>query len=426
MKFFETSKYHFFKKSTYINLRWIGILGQFITVNFVYFVLGFNFDFAICNFVIFLGTLSNLFLIFIYKKTQLSDRSAFIFLVIDILQLGSLLYLTGGTANPFVIFLLIPSVFSSSNLSFKTNFLLVFLTIVIIFILTFYSLDLPSPISDHFHVSPYYFYSIPIALIIALIFLNYLAMSFGTQSRLRSEALGKMEEVMATEHELLSLGGQAAAAAHSLGTPLSTIKIIAHDLEKQFKDQDDVKKDIELLSSQVERCNKILKRLTLNPVEEDDFIDKDLSMRDYLSQIISSFRETSEKKFVFNFDQDSNFKRISKSIEIIYGLRNFIGNANKFSKSTIYITLKSDNEITEITIEDDGNGYPRDVLSKIGEPYLKSTDLKDKSKSGLGLGLFIGKTLLEKNFASINCRNSKTRSGAEVIIKWKNKNLFNI
>jgi two-component system sensor histidine kinase RegB len=426
MKFFETSKYHFFKKSTYINLRWIGILGQFITVNFVYFFLNFNFDFIICNFVIFLGTLSNLFLIFIYKKTQLSDRSAFIFLVIDILQLGALLYLTGGVANPFVIFLLIPSVFSSSNLSFRTNSLLVFFTIVIIFILTFYSLDLPSPISNYFHVSPYYFYSIPIALIIALIFLNYLAMSFGTQSRLRSEALGKMEEVMATEHELLSLGGQAAAAAHSLGTPLSTIKIIVHDLEKQFKDQDDVKKDIELLSSQVERCNEILKRLTLNPVEEDDFIDKDLSMRDYLSQIISSFRETSEKNFVFNFDQDSNFKKISKSIEIIYGLRNFIGNANKFSKSAIYITLKSDNETTEITIEDDGSGYPRDVLSKIGEPYLKSTDPKDKSKSGLGLGLFIGKTLLEKNFASINCRNSKTRSGAEVIIKWKNKNLFNI
>ena len=105
MKFFETSKYHFFKKSTYINLRWIGILGQFITVNFVYFFLNFNFDFIICNFVIFLGTLSNLFLFFIYKKTQLSDRSAFIFLVIDILQLGALLYLTGGVTNPFVILL---------------------------------------------------------------------------------------------------------------------------------------------------------------------------------------------------------------------------------------------------------------------------------------------------------------------------------
>ena len=231
---------------------------------------------------------------------------------------------------------------------------------------------------------------------------------------------------MAKEHELLSLGGQAAAAAHSLGTPLSTIKIIVQDLVKQFKDQENVKKDIELLSSQVERCNDILKRLTLNPVEEDDFIDKDASMREYLKEIISSFKEISEKIFIFNFDQDSNMKKITKSIEIVYGLRNFIGNANKFSNKIVYVSLKSDSETTEIIIEDDGKGFPRDLLSRIGEPYLKSNNLFEKSKTGLGLGLFIGKTLLEKNFASVNCRNSKTRSGAEVIIKWKNKDLFNI
>ena len=287
-------------------------------------------------------------------------------------------------------------------------------------------MDLPSPLNDHFHVSPYYYYSIPISLIIALIFLNYFAMTFGAQLRLRKEALSKMEEVMAKEHELLSLGGQAAAAAHSLGTPLSTIKIITQDLLKQFKGQKDVEKDIELLSSQVERCNEILKRLSLNPVEEDDFIDKDLSMRDYLSEIISSFKEISNKNFVLNYDQDSNVKKITKSIEIVYGLRNFIGNANKFSRNTIYINLKSDSEITEIVIEDDGDGYPRDVLPKIGEPYLRSNNSQEKSKTGLGLGLFIGKTLLEKNFASINCRNSKTRSGAEVIVKWYNRDLFNI
>ena len=426
MKFFETSKYHFFKKSTYISLRWIGIIGQLISVNFVYFFLNFKFDFVTSNLVIFFGILSNLFLIYIYKKTQLSDRSAFIFLVIDIFQLGVLLYLTGGITNPFVIFLLIPSIFSSSNLSLKTNTLLVTLTAITIVFLTFYHHDLPMPIKSDLHNNHYYYYSIPTALIIALIFLNYLAMSFGTQSRLRREALSKMEEVMASEHELLSLGGQAAAAAHSLGTPLSTIKIIAHDLEKQFQDQEDVKKDIELLSSQVERCNEILKRLTLNPVEEDEFIDKDLTMRDYLSEIILSFKEISKKKFIFNFDQFSNVKKITKSIEIVYGLRNFIGNANKFSKNSIYINLKSDSEFTEIMIEDDGNGYPKDVLSKIGEPYLRSNDPIDKSKTGLGLGLFIGKTLLEKNFASINCRNSKTRTGAEVIIKWNNKDLFNI
>ena len=426
MKLFETSKYHFFKKSTYVSLRWIGIIGQLISIYFVFFFLNFEFDFFISNIIICLGIISNLFLIFIYQKTQLSDRSAFIFLVIDIFQLGALLYLTGGVTNPFVIFLIIPSVFSSSNLSLKTNFLLVSLTIIVILILTFYSLDLPYPISIHFHVSPYYFYAIPIALIIALVFLNYLAMTFGEQSRLRREALEKMEEVMAKEHELLSLGGRAAAAAHSLGTPLSTIKIITQDLIKQFKGQKDIERDIELLSSQVERCNKILKSLSLNPVEEDIFIDKDISMKEYLSEIISSFREISKKHFIFNFDQYANEKKITKSIEIIYGLRNFIGNANKFSNKTIYINLKSDSEMTEITIEDDGNGYPRDILSKIGEPYLKSNDINEKSKIGLGLGLFIGKTLLEKNFAYVECRNSKTRSGAEVLIKWKNNDLFNI
>ena len=426
MKFFETSKYHSFKKSTYISLRWIGIAGQFIAVNFVFFILNFDFNALVSNLTIFFGILSNLYLIFIYKKTQLSDRSAFIFLVIDIFQLGILIYLTGGVTNPFVIFLLIPSVFSSSNLSFVTNSLLVFLTTIVIIFLTFFSKNLHGPISDHFHVSPYYYYAIPVSLIIALFFLNFFAMTFGTQSRLRKEALAKMEEVMATEHELLSLGGQAAAAAHSLGTPLSTIKIITQDLVKQFEGQKDIEKDIELLSSQVERCNEILKRLTLNPVEEDDFIDKDLTMREYLSEIISSFKEISKRQFIFNYDQDSNVRKITKSIEIVYGLRNFIGNANKFSRNTIYINLKSDSEITEITIEDDGNGYPRDILSKIGEPYLSTNNSQEKSKTGLGLGLFIGKNLLEKNFASIVCRNSKTRSGAEVIIKWSNRDLFNI
>ena len=426
MKFFETSKQYSFKKSTYITLRWIGIIGQLTAVNFVYLILNFKFNFILSNIIIIFGVLSNFYLIYVYKKTQLSDRSAFIFLLIDILQLGTLIYLSGGIVNPFVIFIIIPSVFSSSNLSLKTNISLVSLTTIIIVILTFYSKDLPSPLSDHFHVNPYYYYSIPIALIVALVFLNYFAMTFGTQSRLRKEALAKMEEVMAKEHEMLSLGGQAAAAAHSLGTPLSTIKIISQELLKQLKNNKEVIQDVELLASQVERCNQILTKLSLEPDQEDDFIDEDLTMKDYIREIVFSFQETSAKNFIVNFDQDSNSKKITKSIEIVYGLRNFIGNANKFSKSKIFITLKSDNEFTEIIIEDDGFGYPYDVQSKIGEPYLKSLKEIQKDKSGLGLGLFIGKTLLEKNFAFLEFRNSKTRGGAEVIIKWKNKDLFNI
>ena len=426
MKFFETSKFHTLKKSTYISLRWIGIIGQLISVYIVYFFFNFSFNFFLSNLIIFIGILSNFYLIFIYNKTQLSDRSALIFLMIDIFQLGSLIYLTGGIVNPFVIFLLIPSVFASSNLGIRTNLFLVITTILMITFLTFYSEDLPAPLNNHFHVDPYYYYSIPIALIIALIFLNYFAIVFGSESRKRKEALSKMEEIMAQEHEMLSLGGQAAAAAHSLGTPLSKIKIISQELKDQLKDRTDLTSDIELLSSQVERCNQILKRLSLNPIEEDDFIDEDLNFKKYISQIVSSFKETSNKSFILNFDQDSNSKKISKSIEIIYGLRNFIGNANKFAKEKIFITLKSNNVYTEITIEDDGEGYPSEILSKIGEPYLRSLKNTDKNRPGLGLGIFIGKNLLEKNFASLNCQNSKTRTGAEVNIRWKNKDLNKI
>ena len=426
MKFFETSKYFSLKKSTYINLRWIAIVGQLITINLIYFIFNFKFDLVLENSIILIGIVSNLYLIYINKNTQLSDKTAFHFLLIDILQLSFLLYLTGGIANPFSIFLIIPTIFSSSNLGFKSNLLLVITTILIIIFLTFFYQPLPYPVNEHFHVDGYYYYSIPTSLIIALIFLNYFALTFGNESRIRKEALNKMEEIMSKEHELMSLGGQAAAAAHSLGTPFSTIKIISSDLLKQFKDNTEVKKDIDLLISQIERCGEILKKLTLNPTIEDDFIDRDLTMADYVREIIKSFKETSNKEFILNFDQYLNSLSITKSIEIIYGLRNFIGNANKFSKSKIFINIKSDNETTEIIIEDDGEGYPNDVLSKIGEPYIRSYKSSIRSKSGLGLGIFIGKTLLEKNYANILCRNSETRSGAEVSIKWKNKDLVNL
>ena len=426
MKFFETSKYFSLKKSTYINLRWIAIIGQLITVNIIYFIFELEFDVTLENLIILIGILSNLYLIYINKNTQLSDKIAFFFLIIDILQLSFLIYLTGGVANPFSIFLIIPTIFSSSNLSLRSNFLLVGTTILIIIFLTFFYQPLPHPVDDHFHVDNYYYYSMPISLIVALIFLNYFALTFGKESRIRKEALNKMEEVMSKEHELLSLGGQAAAAAHSLGTPFSTIKIISSDLIKEFKDNIEIKKDLDLLVSQIERCSEILKKLTLNPVIEDDFIDKDLTIVDYMNEIIKSFKETSIKEFIVNFDQCSNSFNISKSIEIVYGLRNFIGNANKFSKSKVFISVKSDNDITEIIIEDDGEGYPVDVLRKIGEPYNKSYKTSIKSKSGLGLGIFIGKTLLEKNYANILCRNSETRSGAEVNIKWNNKDLLNL
>ena len=197
-------------------------------------------------------------------------------------------------------------------------------------------------------------------------------------------------------------------------------------MSQQLGDNKLYNKDIELLVSQVERCNNILKKLTVNPTVEDNFIDKDLSLASYMNQIVKSFEEISKKKFVINLEQDTNPFPITKSIELVYGLRNFIGNANKFSKKKIFISLISNSEYSEIIIEDDGGGFPKEILNRIGEPYIKFTEHEKSKKSGLGLGIFIGKTLLEKNYAELIFRNSETRSGAEIKIRWSNKDLIKI
>ena len=425
MELSSSSNNHLLNKNTYVNLRWIGIIGQFITINTVNFILKFEFNYILSNTIIFFGAISNLALIYFYKENQLSERTSFYFLVLDIIQLSFLLFLTGGIVNPFSIFLLIPSIFASTSLNLKINILLIILTIISVIFITFFHEELPPPLNNYI-INKYYYYSIPIALIVALIFLNYFAITFGKDSRVRKDALDKIQEVISKEHELVSLGAQAAAAAHSLGTPLSTIKIISHELFDQLKNNKNFGKDVELLVSQVNRCNEILKKLTLNPTIEDDFIDKDLSLYDYVKEIVSSFEEISDKSFYIDIEQNTNSFDIKKSVEIVYGIRNFLGNANKFAKSNIFIAIKSDSETSELTIEDDGPGFSKDILNKIGEPYIKSLSSKDNSKSGLGLGIFIGKNLLEKNYARLLFRNSETRGGAEIKIEWFNKNLLNI
>ena len=425
MEIFQSSKNYALNKSTYVNLRWIAIFGQIFTINIVAFIFKFEFNFIISNLVVLVGALSNLVLTYFHKEKQLNNKSSFVYLSIDILQLSILLYLTGGILNPFSIFLIIPSVFASSNLNIKTNLLLIFITILAICFLTIYHLELPAPLNNY-KLSFYYYYSIPIGLNIALIFLNYFAITFGEENRRRKKALDKIQEVIAKEHELFSLGGQAAAAAHSLGTPLSTITIISKELLNQLGDNKEFKKDIELLVSQVNRCNEILKKLTLDPIIEDNFIYKNLSLANYVNEIIKSFEEISGKKFIINTEQDTNSFSIKKSIDLVYGIRNFVGNANKFAKNKVYLTIKSDSQFSEITIEDDGDGFSKEILNQIGEPYIKSFNKKYSSKSGLGLGIFIGKTLLEKKFAQLIFRNSETRGGAEVIIRWKNKDLVNV
>jgi two-component system sensor histidine kinase RegB len=403
-------------KKTLIILRWIAIFGQLIAIYLVKFLLNFELPVLFCTYVILVGALTNLYLSLWYTKSELNNYHSTIILFYDLLQLASLLYLTGGIKNPFVIFLIIPAIVSSTFLNLRSTFFLSILTAMMLGVLTLYHLPLPNPGNLHFHVPDYYLYAVPVALIIALIFLTYFGARFGTESRKKNRALNKLEEIIAKEHELETIGLQAAAAVHSLGTPLSTITVIAKELKKEILKDPKHSKDIDLLLSQAKRCSEILKKISTSQIEDDKFISQ-VKIQDLIEEISGSFEEISNKKIYLNFDNATYEVVINRSSQIIYGIRNFLGNAIKFSKSKIDIVLETDPKIIKLSILDDGPGFPEDILKIIGEPYI-TTKYKDlNEKSGLGLGTFIGKTLLERNFAKLKFSNSK-KVGAKVEISW--------
>ena len=379
----------------------------------------------VCLIIILIGIITNFYLQLKIRENQLSNFFSTIYLAYDIMQLGCLLFLTGGITNPFIFLIVIPSVFSSKYLNLISTIFLVLLSGIILVIISFNYMELPHPDNTHFHAPDYYLFSIPLSVFIGLLFLVYFGVKFGDEYRIRKEALDKMQSIIAKEHELVSLGGQAAASAHSLGTPLSTISLIAKELKEELGNDEKYKEDINLLVSQSNRCNEILKKLSLNPKADNKFFGK-LSLVEYLQEIILSFKEISNKKFILNNFSDKNQIIINRSIEIIFGLRNFIGNANKFAKNNINISISSDEEKTNILIEDDGKGFAPDILSKLGEPYIRSSYKDHNVNSGMGLGIFIAKTLLEKNHANIEFINLKNNKGATVNIFWDNFNLKNI
>ena len=428
IRVFDNSELFTLNRLTYVNLRWIAFIGQIVSIFIVEFILNFKFNYLPCLAVISLGVITNIYLQFKIKENQINNTLSLVYLIYDIIQLGILFFFTGGIKNPFIFLIIIPAVFSSQYLSLKSSSILVVLTTSILLILTFFYFELPHPGEIHFHVPDYYLYAIPISILIGLLFLVYFAIKFGEQSRKRKKAYDKIQEIMAKENELLSLGGQAAAAAHSLGTPLSTILLTAKELQKDFKKNEKLKKDLDLLVSQSNRCSEILKKLTLNPKINDEFLNTNFTLFEYINEIVRSFQEISNKKFDINITEFKNKIRIGKSTEIMYGLRNFIGNANKFSKKKINIILLNRENSTIIKILDDGDGFPADLIKKemLGEPYIRTLNNAQNSKQGLGLGTFIGKTLLEKNFASVKFKNSKNLGGGEVIIEWKNKDLKQI
>ena len=411
-------------KNTLTILRYIAIFGQFLAINIVYFYLDLPFPIEFSYIIIFIGLITNFYLQFSIKINQLKDFYAALFLVYDLIQLSSLLYLTGGIFNPFCILLIIPAIVSSTFLSMGTTIILGLITSLLLLIISFFHFPLPGENMNLLHFPNFYKTGIIISIFIGLIFLSYFGIRFAGETKKRSEALNKLQEVISKEYELESLGGQAAAAAHSLGTPRATTSVVAKELKKEIGNEKEYSNDIDLLISQTKRCSEILKQISRKQIEEDIFLSS-IKFEDLLEEIINSFKETSSKEIFLLTDNDQNKIAIQRTPEIIYGLRNFIGNAVKFSKSKIKINLVSDQNIIEIKVNDDGPGIPEDIINKIGEPYIKSKSKELNSNSGLGLGTFLGKTLLERQNAKLLFKKKGDLGGAQVVIKWDPKNLIN-
>ena len=408
-------------KNTLTILRYIAIFGQFIAINIVFFYLDLQFPLKESYIIILIGLITNLYLQFRVKVNQLKDTYASLYLLYDLFQLSSLLYLTGGILNPFSILLIIPTIVSSTFLSMGTTIILGVITSFLLFILSFNYLPLPGLDKNIFDVPNFYKLGILTAILIGLIFLSYFGIRFAGETKKRSEALHKLQEVISKEYELESLGGQAAAAAHSLGTPLATISVVAKELKKEIGDNKEISKDIDLLISQTKRCSEILKQISKKQIKEDIFLSS-IKFEDLLEEIINSFKETSSKNLDLEITKDNNKIAIKRTPEIIYGLRNFIGNAVKFSKSQVKINLRSDQKIIEIKINDDGPGIPEDIIQKFGEPYIRSRSKELSANSGLGLGTFLGKTLLERQGAKLAFYKNGELGGAQVILSWNPKN----
>jgi len=412
-------------RKTLVTLRWIAIIGQFTAINLVYFYLKLDFPVVFAHLILFLGFLTNAYLNFGIRSIILKDFYASIFLVYDLIQLTALLYLTGGISNPFSILLIIPTIVSSTFLSMGTTIILGILTIIFLFVLTIFHYPLPG-IHDHSITFPkLYLTGYFLAIIVGLVFLSYFGIRFSGASKRRSDAITKLQQVIAKEYELESLGGQAAAAAHSLGTPLATISVVASELKKELGESNQYTKDIELLISQTKRCGEILKKISKKQIKEDQFFSK-TQIEDLINEIIDSFRESSSKKLVLNSKENKNKFNFQRSPELIYGLRNFIGNAVKFSKSSVEINVKSDSQNLVVSIDDDGPGFPEDIKEILGEPYIKSKSLEVNSNTGTGLGTFLGKTLLERKSANVSFLKNDKLGGASVSIIWKVKDLKSI
>ncbi len=399
-----------------IKIRWIAIFGQILAVFFVSYVIKIEIPLFETLAIILLSAVINFYSYFEERKNKsISNIKAFSFLLFDTLQLGFLLFLTGGIINPFSILILAPVITSASYLPALMTVILSTISIIIIIILNFYFV--PLDLGPEFYLPEIYSFGLVASLIITVIFIAIYAYLFASSSRKISNALSVSKLQILNQKKITEVGSLSAAAAHELGTPLNTIFLILNDLlkEKKLIEDKNIAKDIVLLKSQAERCKEILQRFSKNPLKlKDKFLDK-VKITDLIKINFDKFNKNKRlniKNIMITDEPEIIFKD-----EIMYALGNIIQNAISHSKEIITAELNYNKTNLKIIISDDGKGFSKDIIDRLGEPYIS------KNGQGMGLGIFIAKNLIENMGGKINFYNSK-KDNAVVEITFDNSILF--
>ena len=416
-------------------LRWWAILGQIAALVIAQRLYNLTLDIGLLYLVIGVSILSNLVAIFVYPETKrLRERETMLVVLYDMLQLGLMLYLTGGLHNPFSILIVGPVTVSASALSSRSTLFLGVMAIVIVSILTEFHLPLRTEQGFHLRVPDVFLFGNWVAIVISVIFLGVYSRRIVSEMQSMSDALQATQMALAREQKLTDLGGVVAAAAHELGTPLATIKLTSAELAEELSDRPELYEDALLISEQADRCRDIMR--SMGRAGKDDLHIR----RAPLSAIIEEAAEPHmdrgiELLFSHGAHAGEMFDppTILRQPEIIHGLRNLIQNAVDFADSTVWVESDWSPETITIRIMDNGPGYPPNLLGRIGDPFVRrrgsGSDQRRPGYEGMGLGLFIAKTLLERSGAELSFANGfdsfegqsrhADRTGAVVELSWQ-------
>lgn len=410
-----------------VRLRWVAVIGQAIAVLGVHFVLGFRLPLFACLGVIAASAVLNMVLTFKWPTARrLSSPQAGAILGYDIVQLAILLFLTGGLQNPFAFLFLVPVTISATVLPIQMTIGLGLLALLWASVLAVYHLPLPGSDIAMPKLPDLYVAGLWAAIVSGVMFSATYAWRVARETRLMASALAATEMVLAREQRLSALDGMAAAAAHELGTPLATITVVAKELKREMPEHASFKDDVDLLISQAGRCREILSRLANRNPQSDSIFDQ-LKLLALLEDLIAPMRGSDVTINVSVAGKllgpEPVFKR---NPGISYGLGNILENAVDFAETMVNIEAGWSAEHISLRIVDDGPGFDTQVLARVGEPFVTTRygygtpDMEDESgHQGMGLGLFIAKTLLERSGASVTFSNQRRPlHGAEINIIW--------